>query len=142
MTVTFYEKPGCASNAKQKRLLQQAGVPLEVRNLLTEPWTAARLRHFFAALPLESWFNPAAPRIKSGEVKPAFLSEDAALQAMLEDPLLIRRPLIETDEFVTAGFDWPRLSQLLGLEADTSVVLENIEKCSHPQPGHSCRQEG
>ena len=35
--VIFYEKPGCANNAKQKALLAAAGHEVEARNLLTEP---------------------------------------------------------------------------------------------------------
>jgi len=31
--VTFYEKPGCANNARQKAWLQAAGHQLEVRSL-------------------------------------------------------------------------------------------------------------
>ncbi|WP_292258271.1 hypothetical protein [Marinospirillum sp.] len=35
-----------------------------------DPWTVERLRLFFGDLPLLQWFNPAAPRIKQGEVVP------------------------------------------------------------------------
>ena len=46
-TLIFYEKPGCANNARQKRLLLDAGHELVVRDLLSEPWTAQRLQEFF-----------------------------------------------------------------------------------------------
>ena len=74
--VIFYEKPGCANNARQKLLLAAAGHDLDVRNLLAEPWSGERLRDFFGATPVPDWFNSAAPRIKSGEIDPARL--DAA----------------------------------------------------------------
>lgn len=66
-TLTFYEKPGCQGNARQKALLRAAGHQLNVRNLLTEPWTPERLRQFFGALPVAQWFNRNAPAVKSGE---------------------------------------------------------------------------
>ena len=50
--LTFYEKPGCQGNARQKALLRSAGHQLTVRNLLTEPWTAERLQGFFGDLPV------------------------------------------------------------------------------------------
>lgn len=170
--VTFYEKPGCASNSRQKRLLQQAGVSLVIRNLLVEPWTASRLALFFEQLPVSQWFNPASPRIKSGEVIPESYSPGEALVAMMADPLLIRRPLIEARGFRTAGFDWTLLSSRLGLDPDLLETpansaqngrveknshtdqnskldqhsnlerYSNLEKCSHPEPGHRCSQEG
>ena len=45
--VTFYEKPGCGTNRKQKAMLAEAGHALDERNLLTEPWTAERLLRLF-----------------------------------------------------------------------------------------------
>lgn len=113
--VAFYEKPGCASNARQKRALQAAGCHVQAHDLLREPWTAPRLRAFLAALPVAQWFNPAAPRVKSGEIDPATLTADAALALLLAEPLLIRRPLIEVDGWRTAGYDAAVLEQRLGI---------------------------
>lgn len=67
-TILFYQKPGCGTNARQIRALEAAGHQVIARNLLTEPWTAERLLTFFGTSPVTSWFNPAAPRVKSGEV--------------------------------------------------------------------------
>ena len=91
-TLIFYEKPGCTTNARQKRLLLDAGHEVIARDLLNELWTAQRLRDFFADLPVADWFNRAAPQLKSGEIDPARIDAQAALEMMLSDPLLIRRP--------------------------------------------------
>lgn len=128
-TVLFYEKPGCGTNARQKRLLEQAGHRVEAHSLLTEPWTAARLRSFFGATPVVSWFNPAAPRIKSGAVLPETMDADAAIALMLDDPLLIRRPLVEADGLRCAGFDRAPVTDLL--EAERALA----EGCSRPIAG-------
>jgi hypothetical protein len=37
--ITFWEKPGCQGNARQKEILLASGHELEVRNLLAEPWS-------------------------------------------------------------------------------------------------------
>lgn len=93
--VLFFEKPGCLSNTRQRSLLASLGHRLQVRNLLAEPWTPERLRPFFGDRPVRDWFNLTAPRVRSGEVLPDDLSERDALALMVDDPLLIRRPLIE-----------------------------------------------
>ena len=80
VTVLFYEKPGCASNARQKQILRQAGATLDVRNLLTEAWTAPRLRTYFGTRPVAEWLNPSAPAIKSGRIDP-FAIDPARLWA-------------------------------------------------------------
>ena len=139
VTVLFYEKPGCASNARQKQILRQAGVTLDVRNLLTENWTAPRLRAFFGTRPVADWFNPSAPAIKDGAVDPQTLDADSALAAMLQNPILIRRPLIATgiaaNDFHCSGFDWPTLVAALDLhDAPVPRNDTDLESCSHVQP--------
>src|SRR3974390_3495747 len=103
--IVFYEKPGCMTNAKQRALLESAGHQVIPRSLLTEPWSAERLREFFKDRPVSEWFNQASPRIKSGEVDPRKLTADLAVSALLSDPLLIRRPLIEVGSVRIGGLD-------------------------------------
>ncbi len=122
--VVFYEKPGCGGNARQKALLRQSGHDLDVRDLLTTPWTAEMLRSFFGARPVAEWFNAASPRVKSGEVRPAELDAEAALALMRADPLLIRRPLIEVDGRRETGFDSALIDAWIGLEPAAAPVGE------------------
>lgn len=126
-TIQFYQKPGCVTNARQKRMLEAAGHTVVTRDLLTEPWTEESLRGFFGSTPVTAWFNPAAPRVKSGEVSPAKLDGPSAIALMLDDPLLIRRPLVETDGQRCAGFDREPVTSLLG-----GAVEQNSEACSRP----------
>ena len=97
--IVFFEKPGCAGNARQRKLLEVAGHTLDRRDLLTAPWTRDALLAFLAPLPVAQWFNRAAPRIKSGDVVPEQLSAESALTQLLAEPLLIRRPLIRRRQF-------------------------------------------
>jgi nitrogenase-associated protein len=120
--VIFWEKPGCAGNARQKALLAASGHALEVRNLLSELWEADRLRSFFGARAVAEWFNRSSPRLKSGEVRPEALNEAAALALMLADPLLIRRPLMESGGRREAGFEPERVHAWIGL-AGTPVPV-------------------
>lgn len=128
MRVIFYEKPRCATNARQRQVLEAAGHDVLARNLLSEPWTAQRLREFFAEVPVAEWFNPNAPRIKSGAVDPAALTPEGALTLLLAEPLLIRRPLLEIGDARIAGFDESRLRELIGLEIPDTRA--DIQGCS------------
>ena len=128
IVITFYAKPRCATNQKQRQLLEAAGHHVIVKDLVAEPWTAERLRQFFEGLPVPDWFNRAAPRIKSGGLDTARLSAERALQLMLADPLLIRRPLMEIGDARIAGFDPQRLQTSIDLAAQASDP--DIERCS------------
>lgn len=132
--VVFYEKPGCGGNAKQKALLIAAGHELEVRNLLAEPWTAERLRAYFGDKPVADWFNPSAPRVKSGAVDPTKLSADEALALMVAEPLLIHRPLMEANGKLGSGFGSART---LGLLAADDMPCVGPSACAqHPDHQH------
>ncbi len=117
-TIVFYQKPGCATNARQKLMLEGAG---------------HTVIGFFGSTPVKAWFNPAAPRVKSGEIAPEKLESAGAITLMLEDPLLIRRPLVEADGPRCAGFDREPVTSLLGGPPD-----ESVEACSRPQASTAC----
>lgn len=121
--VVFYEKPGCINNMRQKKLLRELGHELDERNLLTESWTADRLVRFFDGLPVADWFNASAPSVKSGEVKPNSLDGKTALALMVEEPLLIRRPLMETPFGLSVGFDDGPVLKALGVQLEPDVDL-------------------
>lgn len=105
--IIFFEKPGCINNARQKKLLRQAGHQVIVKDLLSESWSekSGELRAFFADKPVAEWFNRAAPMIKQGLIKPSALDEKQAIAAMIAEPLLIRRPLMQVGEKKMAGFN-------------------------------------
>lgn len=133
-TIVFYEKPGCATNARQRRLLQSAGHKLQVKNLLTEAWTQERLQIFFVDRPIKDWFNPAAPRIKSGDIDPDKLSHAEALALLVAEPILIKRPLLEVAGLHIAGFDPQRLQTAIHLSTDQDT--EQLQACQHTNPRH------
>lgn len=135
-TVVFYEKPGCASNDRQKTLLAAAGHTVLARSVLTEKWNAQRLRAFFGELPVAEWFNASAPRVKSGEVRPETLAEPAALALMLSDPLLIRRPLMDVDGQCRAGFDPEVVHAWIGLAS--AMPRASVEACAQEGEGQPC----
>jgi nitrogenase-associated protein len=132
--VIFFEKPGCKNNTAQKAALADAGHKVEAHNLLAYPWTAESLRPFFGDLPLDQWFNPSAPRIKSGEVDPSAVDATAALAMMLADPLLIRRPLMQVGEERRAGFDRAAVDRWIGLRTSALSLVEACLKGHDAEP--------
>lgn len=126
-TVVFYQKPGCGTNARQIRALEAAGHSVIARSLLSEPWKPLDLLSFFGDMPVSAWFNPAAPRVKSGEIDPLETDAATALALMLDDPLLIRRPLVEANGSRCAGFDREPVTTLLGGNAP-----QDIQGCTRP----------
>jgi nitrogenase-associated protein len=137
-TVIFYQKPGCGTNARQKRALELAGHTVIAKDLLAERWTAESLLSFFGSTPVCSWFNAAAPRVKSGEVDPANIDAATALTLMVVDPLLIRRPLVESGEQKCAGFDREPVTSMLS----SRDAIAAIQGCIRQDHSTSCPASG
>jgi nitrogenase-associated protein len=135
--VIFYQKLGCINNGKQRDLLIRAGHQVEVHNLLKTSWDKATLRRFFGDLPVAKWFNPTAPRIKSEEIIPSHLDEDTALELMITDPLLIRRPLIQVGDVYQVGFDLEKIDAGIGLK-QPPIVFEDLETCPRSHEATPC----
>ncbi len=122
--VIFYEKPGCAGNARQKALLRASGHQVDARDLLSEPWSASSLRPYFGSKPVREWFNAASPRVKSGEVDPDKVNPQEALVMMMLDPGLIRRPLMRVGDHCESGFDAATVNRWIGLKSDAEEVSD------------------
>lgn len=128
--ITFFEKPGCGGNAKQKALLRAARHTLDVRDLLTWRWSAESLLDFLAPLPVSQWFNRAAPRIKSGQIVPETLDAESALALLLAEPLLIRRPLMALGDERMVGFDADKVHAWVGLGPNAPDSQTPLEGCA------------
>jgi nitrogenase-associated protein len=137
--IVFYAKPGCLTNQRQQALLRRLGHRVTVRDLLSEPWSPERLYEFLKSLPVIEWFNLSAPAIKLGTLDPAGLDGAAALRLLVADPVLIRRPLMETGHDRYAGFECPRMQARLGITAQPGPVPNS---CSRPERDGACRGGG
>jgi nitrogenase-associated protein len=137
--LVFFEKPGCIGNARQKALLVRLGHSLEVRNLLGTPWTPDELKSYFADLPVREWFNRSAPAVRDGQIDIDALDADAALALLVAEPLLIRRPLIDSPLGRCAGFLPGAVLTALGVTAD-AADLDNcaVGSAAPANPAPSC----
>lgn len=134
--VIFYGKPACGGNARQRAHLEASGHHVAVRDLLTEPWTAERLRSFFGDKPVAAWINPASPRVKTGEIAPVTLDAETALTLMIADTGLIRRPLLESGGRREAGWDAALIEAWLGLTPERAAPGEACPR--HAKGDGSC----
>jgi len=137
-TILFYEKPGCQNNIRQKKILELSGHIVEPINLLVHQWTTEELGHFLGEKPIAECFNPAAPAIKSGLINPFEFSKEEALEIMIKEPLLIKRPLLKIGNQCIQGFDTSLLQQMINLspvkDADTIAEksgMHDLNSCPH-----------
>ncbi|MCG8611081.1 MAG: hypothetical protein MI864_11145 [Pseudomonadales bacterium] len=139
--ITFYGKPKCVTNRKQVSMLRKAGIRVNEVNVLEHPWSPGELKLFLQGRPVENWLNPSAPAVKDGRFS-LQQPEDVILQALCDEPVLIRRPLIEfetpNEPVRLSEFDPQRLTDLLGVTIETG--LPDMEACSLTTSAQSVEQ--
>jgi hypothetical protein len=106
--VTFFEKSGCAANARQKALLLAAGHELDVRDLRRHFWSNLRLLEFLGDLPVARVVQPgSAGRCARGPSCPRQLDErerTGARPPAQHIPLLIRQAAAAGRRRTAGGF--------------------------------------
>lgn len=120
---TFYEKTGCSGNAKQKELLKSHNISFSVKSLLDTSWSKESLGEFFKGLDIKDIFNPFAPQIRDKEIDINSLSKDEAIELMIKNPILIKRPLLDINGVKVCGFDIEKINELLNVNIDTNKKL-------------------
>jgi len=94
MAVTMYHNPRCNTSRKTLALLREKGVEPVIVEYLKTPPSAAELRKILGQLKM-----PAAKLVRKKEaaaagIDPKALSEDALVAAMVENPIIIERPIV------------------------------------------------
>ena len=101
MKATIWHNPRCSKSREALAILQEAGAEIEIVDYLHHPPSRDRLAALYARAGL-------TPRegLRSGEdaAKPLrHASDDAILDAMVANPILIERPLVETAMGIVLG---------------------------------------
>ncbi len=96
MDVTIYHNPRCSKSRQTLALLREQGVEPEVVEYLKTPPSAAQLRAVLKQLnlaPRELLRKKEAPYKALNLADPA-LTDAALIDAMIEHPVLIERPIV------------------------------------------------
>jgi arsenate reductase (glutaredoxin) len=97
-TVTIYHNPKCGTSRNTLALIRNAGIEPDVIEYLKTPPTREKLRELVAqmAVPLREVIRQKeAAYTELGLDDPA-LGDDALIDAMLANPILINRPIVVT----------------------------------------------
>ncbi len=125
--VSFYEKPGCKGNARQKVQLKELGYVVQSVDMISKKWEQESLTKFFQGESPHQFVNQRAPIVTSGELDPSDLSEGDLLEQMVNNPILIKRPLLFFRGKFGVGFDSELAAELLGdLTPDTECKSTDV----------------
>lgn len=104
----FIEYPKCTTCKKAKKWLDDRGIEYTDRHIVEDNPTFDELKTWYekSGLPLKRFFNTSGLLYKSMELKDrlATMSENEQLTLLASNGMLVKRPLLITDNAVIPGF--------------------------------------
>lgn len=104
----FIEYPKCSTCKKAKKWLDENGVEYTDRHIIENNPTYEELKEWYekSGLPLKKFFNTSGMLYKSLNLKEKMttMSEDEQLKLLATDGMLVKRPLVVSDDVILTGF--------------------------------------
>jgi arsenate reductase len=99
---TIYHNPACGTSRKTLAILQDAGAEVEMVEYLKQPPSRAELVRLYDRAGISPREGLRAKEPLAGELglHDATVSDDRILDAMVQHPILINRPIVETSKGV------------------------------------------
>ena len=94
--VTIYHNPRCSTSRTVLGMLREAGVDVEVVDYLQAGWSEPLLRRLIAETGGKTQGLLRAKEPLARELNLAGASDAAVLEAMIDNPVLVERPIVES----------------------------------------------
>ena len=114
----FIEYPKCTTCKRAKKWLDDNGIEYEDRNIKEEKPTYDELKKWYSqgSLPLKKFFNTSGMLYRELQLKEKLktMTEEEQLRLLASDGMLVKRPIVVTDEKILVGFkpdEWEELKQ-------------------------------
>ena len=112
----FLEYPPCSTCKKAKKWLDDHGITYTDRHIKEDNPSYEELKNWYAisGMPLKKFFNTSGLQYRALELKDKLptMSEEEQLQLLSSDGMLVKRPVLVTDDGkVLTGFkeaDWEK----------------------------------
>lgn len=102
MNATIYHNPLCGTSRKTLEILRNEGVDVTIVDYLKNPPSKDELKRLYerAGLTARQGLRAKEQLAKDLDLVEGAVSDDAILEAMIANPILIERPLVETEKGV------------------------------------------
>ena len=104
----FIQYPPCSTCQKAKKWLTEKGIPYTDRHIKEHNPTYEELKawHEKSGLPLKKFFNTSGLIYKSMNLKEKLptMTEEAQLRLLASDGMLVKRPILVTEDAILVGF--------------------------------------
>ena len=115
MKATIYHNPNCGTSRKTLEILQQSGADVTIVQYLKTPPSKDELRRLYerAGLRPSEGLRAKESLAQDLDLASGRVSDEAILDAMAANPILIERPIVETEKGVRLCRPQDRLREIL-----------------------------
>jgi arsenate reductase len=115
MRATIYHNPRCGTSRKTLEILEQSGAEITVVDYLKTPPSKGELRRLYerAGITPREGLRAKESLAADLDLLSGRVSDEAILEAMTANPILIERPLVETDKGVVLARPQDKVRQIL-----------------------------
>jgi arsenate reductase len=115
MKATIYHNPLCGTSRKTLDILREEGADPEVIEYLKAPPSREELQRLYerAGISPREGLRAKEPLAEELGLTGDDISDDAVLDAMMEHPILINRPLVETEKGVVLARPQDKVRDIL-----------------------------
>ncbi|WP_114950980.1 arsenate reductase (glutaredoxin) [Sphingosinicella terrae] len=115
MKATIYHNPKCGTSRKTLEILREAGADVTIVDYLKQPPSRAELRRLYerAGIAPHEGLRSKEALARDLDLVEGHVSDEAILDAMVENPILIERPLVETEKGVRLCRPQDRVREIL-----------------------------
>lgn len=118
MSLLFLEYPPCSTCKKAKSWLDAHGIQYTSRHIKDQNPPKEELKSWYqkSGLPLKRFFNTSGLLYKSMALKDKLpsMTEEEQLELLSTDGMLVKRPILVSEDFVLVGFKESEWSEALG----------------------------
>jgi arsenate reductase/regulatory protein spx len=97
-----------------KAELSQKGVELDERDFFQDGFTEDELRALIGERPVSGYFSYNSPSFRKMGLDRDQISDDQLLKMMVDEPRLVRRPLIHSGDELVIGTDKKAMARVFG----------------------------
>jgi arsenate reductase len=115
MKATIHHNPLCGTSRKTLEILREAGADVTVNEYLKSPPSREELQRLYqrAGITPRDGLRAKEPLAAELGLTGDHVSDDAILDAMTEHPILINRPLVETEKGVVLARPQDKVRDIL-----------------------------
>ncbi len=115
MKATIYHNPRCGTSRKTLEILEQEGAEVTIIDYLKHPPSKDELKRLYdrAGLSPSEGLRSKEPLASDLDLVGGHVSDNAILDAMVANPILINRPLVETEKGVRLCRPQERVREIL-----------------------------